>query len=89
MPMCSVHASPHNKPQIDGVYAAGMDVDDVQAVLAKSRQLLHDKRIERPRPHLDDKVWHTTQHAVRHGQRLRGIACESLLSHQNNHWCGP
>lgn len=33
-----------------------MDVDDVQAVLAKSRQLLHDKRTERPRPHLDDKV---------------------------------
>ena len=35
---------------------AGMDTDEVQAVLAKSRKLLHDRRTQRPRPHLDDKV---------------------------------
>jgi uncharacterized protein YyaL (SSP411 family) len=36
--------------------ATGKSAEEVRAVLAESRQLLHERRAQRPRPHLDDKV---------------------------------
>ena len=51
-----------------------MDVDDVQAVLAKSRQLLHEQRTQRPRPHLDDKVSKFTQ------STMLGVGAASWIS---------
>jgi len=36
--------------------AVGLSVEETEATLAKSRQLLHERRAQRPRPHLDDKV---------------------------------
>ena len=38
------------------VLRAGKSADEVRAVLAESRRLLHERRAQRPRPHLDDKV---------------------------------
>jgi uncharacterized protein YyaL (SSP411 family) len=38
------------------VLRAGKSAEEVRAVLAESRQLLHERRAQRPRPHLDDKV---------------------------------
>lgn len=36
--------------------AFGLSVEETESTLAKSRQLLHERRAQRPRPHLDDKV---------------------------------
>ena len=38
------------------VLLVGKSAEEVRAVLAESRQLLHERRAQRPRPHLDDKV---------------------------------
>jgi hypothetical protein len=40
------------------VLLAGKPAEEVEAVLAESRKLLHERRAKRPRPHLDDKVLH-------------------------------
>ncbi len=34
----------------------GLSVEETEGTLAKARQLLHERRSQRPRPHLDDKV---------------------------------
>ncbi|BDA44314.1 Spermatogenesis-associated protein 20 [Coccomyxa sp. Obi] len=34
----------------------GLSVEETEKTLAKARQLLHERRAQRPRPHLDDKV---------------------------------
>ena len=34
----------------------GLSVEETETTLAKARQLLHERRAQRPRPHLDDKV---------------------------------
>lgn len=36
----------------------GLSVEETEGTLAKARQLLHERRAQRPRPHLDDKVVH-------------------------------
>ena len=36
--------------------ALGLTVEEAELVLAKGRELLHARRSQRPRPHLDDKV---------------------------------
>lgn len=38
--------------------AAGVSEEEAGELLAKSRELLHARRAQRPRPHLDDKVLH-------------------------------
>lgn len=38
------------------VLLVGVSAEEVRAVLAESRKLLHERRAQRPRPHLDDKV---------------------------------
>lgn len=36
--------------------ALGLSVDEAEQTLAKARELLHARRLERPRPHVDDKA---------------------------------
>ncbi|CAL5218409.1 g85 [Coccomyxa viridis] len=36
--------------------ALGLSVDEAEQTLAKARELLHARRLERPRPHVDDKI---------------------------------
>ena len=36
--------------------ALGLTLEEAEASLAKARALLHARRAQRPRPHLDDKV---------------------------------
>ena len=36
--------------------ALGLTPDEAEQTLAKAREMLHAKRSERPRPHVDDKV---------------------------------
>jgi hypothetical protein len=55
---------------------AGKSAEEVEAVLAESRKLLHERRAQRPRPHLDDKV--LVQHVP---QRNKSVYRCSLPSH--------
>ena len=36
--------------------ALGLTPDEAEQTLAKAREVLHAKRADRPRPHVDDKV---------------------------------
>jgi len=36
--------------------ALGLSTDEAEQTLAKAREMLHAKRLERPRPHVDDKA---------------------------------
>ena len=36
--------------------ALGLSTDEAEQTLAEAREMLHAKRLERPRPHVDDKA---------------------------------
>lgn len=36
--------------------AFGLSVEETEKTLARARELLHERRMQRPRPHLDDKA---------------------------------
>jgi uncharacterized protein YyaL (SSP411 family) len=62
-PLCgcaAVQQGPKSEKQVHRirctVLRTGKSAGEVRVVLAESRQLLHERRAQRPRPHLDDKV---------------------------------
>ena len=67
--------------------ALGLTPDEAEQTLAKAREMLHAKRSDRPRPHVDDKVsWSLEQMPqVRRGpQALRRLDNQ----HDTSEQCG-
>ena len=44
------------QPLKDTAAYFGLTADEAETILARARELLHARRAQRPRPHLDDKV---------------------------------
>jgi hypothetical protein len=79
---CALPASsdlPYNLVRLPGKSAV-----EVEAVLAESRKLLHERRAQRPRPHLDDKVSSCHKHEVEAWSDLQDAAYSTTCVHSTS-----